>query len=183
MASGGPDWGRISAIFGIVASLGGVAGFLFSHDTQRCLGLGGAYRGDPLGALRHCSDESMLGTTTPGAVDPAASSGSTLARDADAGDPRQMAGTHWVFYDGGAKTYATFNPDGTVTFSDPAYGAGGVWELAGTRGVAFHTDAYEFGGTVGRGVPDSFEVTYRRLPQGSVQSPQRTATFTRVGSL
>jgi hypothetical protein len=81
---------------------------------------------------------------------------------------------------GDAKTTVTFNPDGTVTFSDRTYGAGGVWELAGTRGVAFHTDTYEFGGTIGRGVPDSFEVSYRHLPRGSEREPELKATFTRL---
>jgi hypothetical protein len=55
-----------------------------------------------------------------------------------------------------------------------------VWELAGTRGVAFHTDTYEFGGTIGRGVPDSFEVSYRHLPRGSEREPELKATFTRL---
>ena len=167
MAPGRVDWVRISAIFGIVASLGGVAGFLFSKDTQRC----GAYRGDPLRALEHCADDRMSAGVTP----------TPLAQGGNAGqDPRQLGGTQWVFYVGDAKTLVTFNADGTATFSDPSYGEGGVWELAGTRGVAFHTDTYEFGGTIGRGVPDSFEVSYRHLPRGSEQEPEQKATFTRL---
>ena len=185
MASG-PDWGRISAIFGIVASAGGVAGFFFSPDTQRCTGLRGEYRGHPFRALRHCTD-STLGLATP-AADGASSipavgpisAATALARDPNAGDPRALGGTHWVFYSGSNKTYVTFNSDGTVTFSDPTWGAGGVWELAGTRGVAFHTDAYDFGGTIGRGVPDSFEVSYHHLAQ---PGEQKSMTLTRVGSL
>jgi hypothetical protein len=166
-----PDWVRISAIFGIVASLGGVAGFLFSKDTQRCVGLNGVYRGHPLRALEHCADDrtNAVATLVP------------LPQTSDAAaDPRHLAGTQWVFYVGDVKTLVTFGADGTVTFSDPSYGAGGVWALAGTRGVAFHTDTYEFGGTIGRGVPDSFEVSYRHLPRGSEQEPEQKTTFTRL---
>jgi hypothetical protein len=171
MTSGRFDWVRISAIFGIVASLGGMAGFFFSRDTQRCAGLSGAYRGHPLRALEHCADDRASAAVT--APSPA------QAGDAG-GDPRQLGGTQWVFYVGDAKTLVTFNADNTVTFSDPSYGAGGLWELAGTRGVAFHTDTYEFGGTIGRGVPDSFEVSYRHLPRGSEEGPEQKATFTRL---
>jgi len=185
MASG-PDWGRISAIFGIVASAGGVAGFFFSPDTQRCTGLRGEYRGHPVRALQHCTDSTLGLATPPPDMPPSAPvpppAATALAHDPNAGDPRALGGTHWVFYSGSTKTYVTFNSDGTVTFSDPAWGAGGVWELAGTRGVAFHTDAYDFGGTVGRSVPDSFEVSYHRLAQAGGQSEQ-SMTFTRVGSL
>jgi hypothetical protein len=178
VASGKIDWVRISAIFGIVASLGGVAGFFFSKDTQRCLGLGGAYRGHPLRAIKHCTDDraaAELSSATTALTTPAA----TAASDSGA-DPRVLGGTHWVFYVGDSKTDVTFDADGTVTFSDPTYGSGGVWELAGTRGVAFHTDTYEFGGTIGRGVPDSFVVNYRHLPRGSEDEPERKATFTRL---
>jgi hypothetical protein len=171
MAPGRVDWVRMSAIFGIVASLGGMAGFLFSKDTQRCVGLSGAYRGHPLSALEHCADDRTSSSVTPAPL--------TQAADA-AGDPRQLGGTQWVFYVGDLKTLVTFNADGTVTFSDPSYGGGGVWELAGTRGVAFHTDTYEFGGTIGRGVPDSFDVSYRHLPRGSEQDPEQKVTFTRL---
>ena len=175
MAPGRIDWVRISALFGILASLGGMAGFFFSKDTQRCVGLNSAYRGHPLLALEHCADD----RTTASVVAPP--SPATTPQNADASaDPRQLAATRWVFYAGDAKTYVTFEPGGAVTFSDPAYGAGGVWELAGTRGVAFHTDAYEFGGTVGRGVPDSFEVSYRHLPRGSEQEPEQKTTFTKL---
>jgi hypothetical protein len=158
--------GHVSAIVGILASVGGLAGFFFSPDTQRCVGLRGAYRGHPLRAIQHCTDSSNA-TPSPSAVDASA-------------DPRRIAGTRWFFGDGDAKTYVTFNADGTVTFSDPQYGADGVWALAGTRGVAFHTDAYEFGGTIGRGVPDTFAVSYRPLPHGNTSDPERVTTFTRV---
>jgi hypothetical protein len=171
MGSGRVDWLRISAIFGIVASLGGVASFFFSKDTQRCMGLNGAYRGHPLRALEHCADDRTIAGVTPAPLAQAGAAGA---------DPRQLGGTQWVFYVGDAKTTVTFNPDGTVTFSDRTYGAGGVWELAGTRGVAFHTDTYEFGGTIGRGVPDSFEASYRHLPRGSEREPELKATFTRL---
>ncbi len=171
MASGKIDWVRISAIFGILASLGGMAGFFFSKDTQRCTGLSGAYRGQPLLALEHCADDranaSVVSTQPVPSGDAAA-------------DPRHLGGTRWVFYAGDAKTLVTFDADGTVTFSDPSYGTGGVWELAGTRGVAFHTDTYEFGGTIGRGVPDSFDVSYRHLPRGAEQEPEQKTTFTRL---
>jgi hypothetical protein len=171
MASSKIDWVRISAIFGIVASLGGMAGFFFSKDTQRCVGLNGAYRGHLLAAIEHCTDDRATAGLTP---EP-----QTVTADA-AADPRQLGGTQWVFYAGDTKTNVTFNADGTVTFSDTTYGTGGVWELAGTRGVAFHTDTYEFGGTIGHGLPDSFEVSYRHLPRGSEQQPQQRATFTRL---
>jgi hypothetical protein len=171
MALGRIDWVRISAIFGIVASLGGMAGVLFSKDTQRCIGLSGAYRGHPLRALEHCTDDRTSPGLAPASPAPA---GDTAA------DPRQLGGTQWVFYVGDAKTLVTFNADGTVMFSDPSYGTGGMWELAGTRGVAFHTDTYEFGGTIGRGVPDSFEVNFRHLPRGSDQEPEQKTTFTRL---
>ncbi len=174
MASGKIDWVRISAIFGIVASLGGVAGFFFSKDTQRCVGLNGAYRGHPLRAIEHCTDDRAIADVTSPSATPATPAVKTN------GDPRQLGGTHWIFYVGDAKTDVTFNPDGTVTFSDPTYGTSGVWELAGTRGVAFHTDTYEFGGTIGRGVPDSFIVSYRHLPRGSEPEPEMRATFTRL---
>ncbi len=180
MASGKIDWVRISAIFGIVASLGGVAGFFFSKDTQRCLGLGGAYRGHPLRAIKHCTDDRTSAELLSAATAvPVPTAPPVAAADASA-DPRTLGGTHWVFYVGDAKTDVTFNPDGTVTFSDPTYGSGGVWELAGTRGVAFHTDTYEFGGTIGRGIPDSFVVNYRHLPRGNGDEPEQKATFTRL---
>ena len=171
MASGKIDWVRISAIFGIVASLGGVAGFFFSKDTQRCVGLNGTYRGHPLRAIAHCTDDRTVANIT--------STASSQTLDASA-DPRAIGGTQWVFYVGDAKIQVTFNADETVTFSDPSFGAGGVWELAGTRGVAFHTDTYEFGGTIGRGVPDSFVVRYRHLPRGTRQEAEQQATFTRL---
>jgi hypothetical protein len=167
MAGSRVNIGHVSAIVGILASIGGLAGFFFSPDTQRCVGLRGLYRGHPLRALTHCTDT----TTTP--------SHPMVAADPGA-DPRQIAGTRWFFGDGDAKTYVTFNADGTVTFSDPQYGSDGVWALAGTRGVAFHTDAYEFGGTIGRGVPDTFDVSYRPLPHGNAPDPERVTTFTRV---
>ncbi len=179
MASGKVDWVRISAIFGIVASLGGVAGFFFSKDTQRCLGLNGAYRGHPLRAIVHCTDDRASAEIASASPAPATATAAAAVSDTSA-DPRQLAGTHWVFYVGDAKTDVTFNADGTVTFSDPTYGTAGVWELAGTRGVAFHTDTYEFGGTIGRGVPDSFIVNYRHLPRGSEEEPELKATFTRL---
>jgi hypothetical protein len=175
MAIGRVDWVRISAIFGILASLGGVAGFFFSKDTQRCVGLSGTYRGHPFRALVHCADDHASAAVTAAPQAPPAQA----AGDAG-GDPRQLGGTQWVFYVGDAKALVTFNTDGTVTFSDPSYGAGGVWELAGTRGVAFRTDTYEFGGTIGRGVPDSFEVSYRHLPRGAEQEPQQKTTLTRL---
>jgi hypothetical protein len=171
MASGRVDWVRISALFGILASLGGMAGFFFSKDTQRCVGLSGAYRGHPFHALEHCADDRSSAGTTPA---PPAQAGNAGA------DPRQLGGTQWVFYVGDAKTLVTFDADGTVTFSEASYGAGGVWELAGTRGVAFHTDTYEFGGTIGRSVPDSFAVSFRHLPRGSEQEPEQKTTFTRL---
>jgi hypothetical protein len=161
----------MSAVFGILASLGGVAGFFFSKDTQRCVGLNGEYRGHPLRAIEHCTDDRANAGVTP----------TPPAQIADAaGDPRQLGGTQWVFYVGDVKTLVTFNAGGTVTFSDASYGASGAWELAGTRGVAFHTDTYEFGGTIGRGVPDSFEVSYRHLPRGSEQEPEQKTTLTRL---
>ncbi len=169
------DWVRISAIFGIVASLGGVAGFLFSKDTQRCMGLSGAYRGHPLRALEHCTDDRAFANAGVGT----ASVPSMQSSDANA-DPRKLGGTTWVFYVGDTKNTVAFNPDGTVTFSDPMYGSGGIWALAGTRGVAFHTDTYEFGGTIGRGIPDSFEVSYRHLPRASEQEPEQKSTFTKL---
>jgi len=157
--------GHVSAIVGIVASVGGLAGVFFSPDTQRCIGLRGIYKGHPLSALQHCTETSSTSSSAPSVA---------------GADPRAMAGTRWFFVDGDAKTYVNFNADGTVVFSDPQYGADGVWTLAGTRGIAFHTDAYEFGGTIGRGVPDSFSVTYRPLPHGDAPKPERVTTFTRV---
>jgi len=171
MALGKIDLARTSAIFGIIASLGGVAGLFFSKDTQRCLGLSGVYRGHPLRALEHCADDRTSAVVPP--TPPPQSVDASV-------DPRQLGGTQWVFYVGDAKTMVTFNADGTVTFSDSSYGTGGEWELAGTRGVAFHTDTYEFGGTIGRSVPDSFEVSYRHLPRGSEKEPEQKATFTRL---
>ena len=179
MASGKIDWVRISAIFGILASLGGVAGFFFSKDTQRCVGLNDAYRGHPLRALLHCADDRSTTNANVVAVPSSAALPSAPGEETPA-DPRQLGGTHWVFYVGDTKTTATFGTDGTVTFSDPTYGTGGVWALAGTRGVAFHTDAFEFGGTIGRGIPDSFEVNYRHLPRGSEREPELKSTFTRL---
>jgi len=165
MSEGRINVGHISAIVGIVASIGGLAGFFFSPDTQRCVGLRGLYRGHPLRAIAHCADGPVGGAGTAAAV---------------SSDPRHMAGTRWFFVDRDAKTYVNFNADGTVTFSDPQYGADGVWTLAGARGIAFHTDAYEFGGTVGRGVPDTFAVSYRPLPHGGTAAPEQVTTFTRV---
>jgi hypothetical protein len=178
VAPGKVDWVRISAIFGIVASLGGVAGFFFSKDTQRCVGLNGAYRGHPLRAIEHCTDDRATaeGSSTTSI---AATAAPSVVSDAGS-DPRRLGATQWVFYVGDAKTTVSFNADGTVAFSDPTYGSGGVWELAGTRGVAFHTDTYEFGGTIGRGIPDSFVVNYRHLPRGSQDEPEQKATFTRL---
>jgi|GEM_PF-3514537 len=169
MAEGRINVGHISAMVGIVASIGGLAGFFFSPDTQRCVGLRGLYRGHPLRALRHCADSPV-----------AAVSAVPAATGDVSGDPRRMAGTRWFFVEGDAKTYVTFNADGTVTFSSSQYGADGVWSLAGSRGIAFHTDAYEFGGTVGRGVPDAFAVSFRPLPHGGTPDPERVTTFTRV---
>jgi hypothetical protein len=169
------DWVRISAIFGILASLGGMAGFFFSKDTQRCVGLNGAYRGHPLRAIEHCADDRTL--------ERVADAPPSAQPDDTSTDPRRLAGTRWIFYVGDTKTIVTFNADSTVTFSDPAYGTNGIWELAGTRGVAFHTDTYDFGATIGRGVPDSFDVSYRHLPRGSDPEAEQKATFTRIADV
>lgn len=178
------DLVKISAIVGIIASLGGVAGFFFSQDTQRCVGLGGPYRGHPLRAIKHCTDDrSAANASSPinGNASMQAAPGAQGATAATAAeDPRRFGGTSYVFYAGDAKTTVTFDADGTVTFSDPAFGSGGTWKLAGTRGIAFHTDTYEFGGTIGRGVPDSFDVSYRHLPRGSEHEPAQIATFTKI---
>jgi len=225
------DWGRVSALFGIVASLGGVVGFFFSQDSQRCLGLRGIYRGHPFQALKHCADDARtpanhLALAGPPAMSapsraavaaapptPAATSSAaavmpspTLSAPAPraTGEPAvvsavsaapaasstaeppgapvgRLAGTRWVFYDGDRKTFADFAADGSLTFSDPFYGADGSWKLAGKRDVAFHTDAFEFSARIGRDVPDNFVATYRHLPRGDASpEPAHEVTFVRV---